>query len=380
MLISNIELIPIVTRRHEHHPSAHVIVRIETDAGITGYGEMPDLSHAPAIMPDVGDLELCLNDLLRGRRPQNVTEINKVLNAVFPGTRFGGKSSLVRCGVDIAVWDILGKATNQPVCDLIGGHSRQGVPICYPIFRMKRMDDIDSNLEVVAGRLAQGFDCFRLYVGADPDVDEAFMDRFQRRFGDRARIVAIDASGLLSVKEAIGLWKRLHPYGFDLYESPVNRYDVEGLAEVRRSVSSPISEHIHSEEYAFRLIKEERAVDIFNVSVSVAGGITAARRLLDLADMAGLACLIGTTQETSIATAAQAHVGASCPRLDYHSDPVGPLLYIDDVAKERVRFVDGQMLVPEGAGLGIEVDEAVLEELRKPLSSRGDIDAGFLRG
>ena len=96
------------------------------------------------------------------------------------------------------------------------------------------------------------------------------------------------------------MWKRLHPYGFDLYESPVNRYDVEGLAEVRRSVSSPISEHIHSEEYAFRLIKEERAVDIFNVSVSVAGGITAARRLLDLADMAGLACLIGTT-ETSIA-------------------------------------------------------------------------------
>lgn len=65
MRITNIELVPIVTRRHEHHPSAHVIVRINTDQGIDGIGEMPDLSHAPAIMPDVTDLELCLNDVLR---------------------------------------------------------------------------------------------------------------------------------------------------------------------------------------------------------------------------------------------------------------------------------------------------------------------------
>lgn len=379
MRITNIELVPIVTRRHEHHPSAHVIVRINTDQGIDGIGEMPDLSHAPAIMPDVTDLELCLNDVLRGRRPQNVTEINAVLAAVFPGSRFGGKSSLVRCGVDIAIWDLLGKATNQPVCDLIGGRSRQAIPICYPIFRMKRMSDVEANLEVVAGRLAQGFDHFRVYVGANTELDAAFMARFQQRFGGKARVVAIDASGLLTVKEAIRLWERLHPYGFDLYESPVNRYDVDGMAEVRSSVSSPISEHVHSEEYALRVIKE-RSVDIFNVSVSVAGGITGARRLLDLADMAGLECLIGTTQETSIATAAQAHVGASCPRLDYHSDPVGPLLYLDDVVKKGVRFIDGHMQVPEGPGLGVELNDEALDRLRKPLSSRGDIDAGFLRG
>lgn len=379
MRITNIELVPIVTRRHEHHPSAHVIVRINTDQGIYGIGEMPDLSHAPAIMPDVTDLELCLNDVLRGRRPQNVTEIYAVLAAVFPGSRFGGKSSLVRCGVDIAIWDVLGKATNQPVCDLIGGRSRQAIPICYPIFRMKRMSDVEANLEVVAGRLAQGFNHFRVYVGGNTEIDEAFMARFQQRFGGKARVVAIDASGLLTVKEAIRLWERLHPYGFDLYESPVNRYDVDGMAEVRSGVSSPISEHIHSEEYALRVIKE-RSVDIFNVSVSVAGGITGARRLLDLADMAGMECLIGTTQETSIATAAQAHVGASCPRLDYHSDPVGPLLYLDDVVKEGVRFIDGHVQVPEGPGLGVELNDEALDRLRKPLSSRGDIDAGFLRG
>lgn len=377
--ITNVQLTPIATRRHEHHPSSHVIVRVRTDSGMSGIGEMPDLSHAPAIMPDLRDLELCLNRVLKGRRPEDITEIQRVLIATFPGTRFYGKASLVRCGVDIALWDLLGRAAGKPVCDLIGGRSRNAIPICYPIFRMKRMEDIPANLEVVEERVKQGFDTFRLYVGASFDVDEAFFGEFADRFKNRARIVAIDASGLLTPKSAVELWRRLAPFGFDLYESPVDRDDLEGMAEVRRAVHTPISEHVRSGEYALRLIKQ-RCVDIFNVSISVAGGITYARRLLELADMAGLECLIGTTQETSIATAAQAHIGASCPRLDYHSDPVGPLLYIDDVVKERVRFADGMLWVPDGAGLGVELDEVLLEELTSPLSAAQEIEADFLRG
>lgn len=379
MRITGVRLYPIVTRRSEHHPSGHVIVRIATDEGITGTGEMPDLSHAPAVMPDLDDLEACLNTVLSGRRPDDVTEINRMLLAVFPGTRFYSKSNLVRCGVDIALWDILGRAAGKPICDLIGGRSRAAIPICYPIFRMKLAEQIEANLAVVAERLAQGFSCFRLYVGANFDVDEAFMAAFTQRFGDRARIVAIDASGLLTVKRAVQLWQRLKTYGFDLYESPVERDDLEGMAEVRSLIDTPVSEHIRSAEYALRAIKQ-RSIDVFNVSISVAGGITWARRLLDLADMAGLECLIGTTQETSIATAAQAHIGASCPRLDYHSDPVGPLLYLDDVVHERVRYAEGKMRVPTGPGLGVELDEQELARLTQPLSARGDIEAEFLRG
>jgi L-alanine-DL-glutamate epimerase-like enolase superfamily enzyme len=103
-------------------------------------------------------------------------------------------------------------------------------------------------------------------------------------------------------------------------------------------------------------------------------------QLFALADSANLECLIGTTQELSIATAAQAHVGAVAPHLDYASDPVGPCLYCADVARERVRFVDGELLVPEGPGLGVEPELERIEAIRAPLSSLNDIRTQFSRG
>ena len=128
-----------------------------------------------------------------------------------------------------------------------------------------------------------------------------------------------------------------------------------------------------------RLIKQ-RAVDIFNISITVAGGIDGMMRLFALADSANIECLIGTTQELSVATAAQAHVGAAAPRLDYASDPVGPSLYQSDVTYEPVQFENGNLLVPEGIGLGVDVDMRRIQEITEPLSSMKDVLTNFTRG
>ena len=92
-----------------------------------------------------------------------------------------------------------------------------------------------------------------------------------------------------------------------------------------------------------------------------------ARRLADLARTFGVHVLIGTTQELSIGTAAQAHLGASLPQLDHPGDPVGPRLYAEDVVKRRVDYDKGNLLVPVGPGLGVELDRGALERLAAPL-------------
>ena len=85
------------------------------------------------------------------------------------------------------------------------------------------------------------------------------------------------------------------------------------------------------------------------------------------AELAGIKALIGTTQELSIGTSAQAHLGVSMAELSAASDPVGPLLYVEDIVKKRIRFEGNRIVLPEGPGLGMELDEDALEALRAPL-------------
>ena len=105
------------------------------------------------------------------------------------------------------------------------------------------------------------------------------------------------------------------------------------------------------------------AVDIFNISHQ-SGGMWGAARLFALADAAGLQCLISTTQEMSIGTAAVAHLGATVPVLHYPGDAVGPLLYVDDVAVEPLRFDGTRLIIPDAPGLGVVLDHERLEGLR----------------
>ena len=112
----------------------------------------------------------------------------------------------------------------------------------------------------------------------------------------------------------------------------------------------------------------------------IAGGIAGMVRLFDIAASANIECLIGTTQELSIATAAQAHVGAVACRLDYASDPVGPSLYQADVTVEPVRYVDGDLIPPDGPGLGVEGDMKKIRAISMPLSSLNDVKTSFSRG
>lgn len=227
--------------------------------------------------------------------------------------------------------------------------------------------------------IKQGMCNFRYYFGHDFGLDEMFLAEAFRRHGDQFRLVSLDASGRLTVKEFLRGYRRLSKFEFEMVESPVNRDDLQGIAEVRRRIDHPVSEHIRSLEYGRRAICY-RAVDIFNISITVAGGITYAKKLSALAESADLACLIGTTQELSVGTAAGAHLGVSMANLSFVSNPTGPLVYTEDVVQGTLRFDRGYLYPPQGPGLGVKVDQERLACLREELTMHRHVQDKFSRG
>jgi muconate cycloisomerase len=378
-VIQDVKLYAVTTPRLYGEPSQHIIVQFLANDGNSGWGEISDVSHLPGMMPDVRDLEGCLRALLAGRSIMDVNAIEDLMLANYPGTRFHGKACLVRAGVSIAAHDLKARFLGIAVSDLLGGRRRSRVPICYPIFRIKGPDDVADRCDLVCRQMEAGFHRFRFYFGRDTTSDERLLEMICGRYGDRIEITSLDGSGLFTVPAFLRAYRRLSRYPFQSIESPVDRDDVDSIAEVRQMIDHPVSEHVRSPEYAIRLIRA-RAVDIFNISITVAGGIGGMLRLFALADSANLECLIGTTQELSIATAAQAHVGAAAPRLDYASDPVGPSLYHADVTREPVQFEGGDLLVPDGPGLGIDVVPEKIQAIAATLSSLNDVKDCFSRG
>lgn len=363
MKIRTVDLFPIVTPRETGIANQHIIVKLASDEGAVGYGEMSDLSHFPRYLVDVPDLERGLREILVGRNPFDLAAIEEVLLRFFPDeNHMYSTSGMIRCGIDVALHDLLGHILGQPVYNLLGGRVRDRVRVCYPIFRHRSLAEVEPNLERVAQRLAQGFDLIRLYVGANLEADELFLRRLRERFERRVSVKSLDFSNLLAWRDAVAAVRRLTPFGVMLVESPCPRSDLDGLAEVRRRVDVPVSEHVYNLAHGYLLLKKG-AVDIFNIAPYLVGGLRPALRLFALAEAAGAQCLIGTTQELNLGTAASAHLGTAVRNLDFPCDPTGPHLYLADVVREPLRYADGYVHAPSGPGLGPIVDEEKLASL-----------------
>ncbi len=374
MKIDRVRLYPVRISRETGVANDHVIVCIETDDGAVGWGEMSDLSHLPLYQFDLAQLQSALTGILVGADPRELNQIERRMMGFYPDEgHMYSRSGLVRQGVELAIYDCLGRADGVPVNRLLGGALRDRIAVCYPVFRLRAADQVPAALDRVEEKRRQGFDVIRLYAGTDQAADLAFMSGFADRFAGRVRIKSLDFSNVLGWREALQATERLTDVAdVMLVESPALRGDLEGLVEYRRRSTLPVSEHVHGQRHAWQLL-HLGAVDILNLSPYVLGGIRPTIRAAAMAEAAGASVLLGTTQELGLGTAAVAHVGAVLPALPYPADNVGPRLYTADVATPPVEFVDGQLVVPTGPGLGPTVDRSLLESLR----SNGDWSFGL---
>ena len=353
MKITRIEAHQIETPRYYGHISGHVILKLHVDDGPTGLGEASD-SRAD----DLAAVVKQYTDLLVGRDPERITEINGLLRAHdFKSTV--SNNHLVSA-VDLALYDLNGKARDVPAYQLLGGKIRDRIYCCYPTWGHQVREDFEKTAGYLQRLVDLGHHLFRYYVSGDSDLDNRFLTEMFARFGDQIRLKQLDFSGRFTDWETAlryaDVLRHHAPYHF---EQPSR--DLRVCAEFTRRMDLHVSLHIHSLERGLEAI-ERGACTAFNLA-NICCGPTYIRRIYALAEAAGIKCLIGTDQESTLGIAGQLHVGASMPNLDLPCDPMGPVLYTESPAKERIHAEGSYLTVPDGPGLGVELDEEKLARL-----------------
>ena len=359
MKITELSLTPIKTARTTGIYSRHIILQILTDEGVTGWGEVADVGDYRIRVPVMEVLATALRRVLVDEDPRRIGLLHERLR------RIPGMWGSAEAAVDMALYDIAGKKLGVHASELVGmGRMRDSVEVTYPIFCCSEPEHVGENIAHVERMYSQGWRRFRYYCGRQPDLDERFLTEFRDRYGDSVALTSLDFSGLRYWKDALQIIKRLMQFEPMQVESVSAGREPEDIARVRADVDVMVSEHIGTLPQAHAFVKAG-AVDVFVVSIH-SGGIVPALQVFDVALSAGVKCLLSTTQETSIGTAATAVLGAVAPELHMPGYAVGPVLYAEDVTRQPIRYDGAEMVIPSAPGLGVEVDEGKLAKVECP--------------
>lgn len=278
------------------------LVEVETDEGITGFGEG---SPGPLITGEnmAGTMETIrvLKEKLLGMDPRDLEAVYTVMNRVvaYAGT--------AKAAIDIACHDILGKSMGLPLYRALGGLSRE--------IETDMTVGLDEP-QVMAQRAKEyaeaGFSVIKTKVGTDIESDLARVKAIREAVGSQVKI-RLDANQGWGPKEAVELIARLNEYDIELVEQPVPRYDFEGLQYVTSHSRVPImaDESCWDAKDALRLVKE-RAVDFINIKLMKCGGLYEAKKIVNIAEAAGVECMLGCmAEESGIAINGAAALGAA---------------------------------------------------------------------
>lgn len=318
------------------------IVAVETACGLVGHGEVCPLG--PAYLPAYAEgVRAGLRELgprLIGLDPREPATLNRHMDAALKGHPF------VKSGVDIACWDILGKATGLPVCTLLGGRFGEAVRL-YRAISQVEPDEMARN---VAGYRAEGYTRFQLKVGGDPDVDIARIRAVRAVLSPTDRLVA-DANTGWTQHDAIRVVRAVRDVDVAI-EQPCLSYE-ECLA-VRRATDHPfvLDETIESLGAVLRA-RADLAMDIVNLKIGKLGGLTRTREVRDLCAGVGLAMTLEDSWGGDIATAAIAHLAHSTPEeLRFTSTDFNSYVTVSTATGAPARE-QGFMRAPTAPGLGI---------------------------
>ncbi|HKZ07055.1 MAG TPA: mandelate racemase/muconate lactonizing enzyme family protein [Methylomirabilota bacterium] len=351
------------------------LVEIETDAGITGLGEakaaVGNLGNYAGIVAVIREE---FAPLLIGRDPRDITGAWDLLyngtrahyaareGRTFPTVGRRGITLSAVSGVDIALWDILGRSLGVPLWRLLGGCYRERVP-AYASGGWAPVGAIGKQMLQYVER---GHRAVKMRVGLqDTSVDDsAARVRETRETLGPAVGIMVDAHGTWSVREAQRFARKVEACDLAWLEEPVSPDNVAGQAEVRRATDIPIAAgESEQTRFAFREMLEARAVDVLQPDPAIAGGLTETRTIAALAASHGLTVaphLWGSA--ILFATGLHLCVSTPCATLLEYSRGENPLL--NELVEEPIAFEDGHVLAPTGPGLGLTLRRDFVERVR----------------
>lgn len=369
MKITRIETIPVRVPIHArlairgkggmHAVSPFLLVKVHTSEGICGLGEVsatPRWSGEDQVTA-AHFIESIFAPLLVGQDPSEVETLSARTRAALFGNTF------TKAAIEMALWDIAGKAAGVPVCRLLGGPVRARIPIKWSI---SGVDPVRAS-EIAAWALEKGFRTMKVKVGIDAEQDIARVRAVRDVVGAEVRL-GVDANGAWDVPTAIRMIRALGEFEIYFAEQPVAPGDPERMAEVRRSVDIPVlaDESVCSVDDAAMLIRAS-AASAFSIYVGKSAGIGPARTIAATAAAAGIPCTVGSNLELGVATAAMIHLAAATHGIDaeqFPCDIIGPLFYTEEILREPLRIADGHADLPQGIGLGVELDDDAVLRFR----------------
>jgi glucarate dehydratase len=329
------------------------IVRLATDEAIVGLGEAPGGAAAREEIQRA-------YEALRGQDPFRIEAITERL----PGPHRGlyGPTPTAISALEMALWDIMGKAVGRPACDLLGGRYRGAVPVCAPLFTH---EDAESDFARATVALADeaidrwGFGTVKVKAGVyRPGTELEALRALRRKFG-AGLAMRVDPNGVWSPEESIRFGERARDLDLEWMEDPT--WGIEGMQRVRASIPVPLATNMCVRNFdevpvAFRA----GAVDVILGDPRIWGGMWATRKLAALCEGLNIGFGLHSSHELGIATAARLHLAAATAHLSYPIDVTHWFHSDDVVVGGPLPIRNGTIEVPTAPGLGVELDpEAV---------------------
>lgn len=349
--------------------TTRTIVEVVTDDGICGLGETyggeATLRAFEFIKPSI-----------KGTDPFEIEKLLRRLQ-VFCISYETFVMPHVIAAIDMACWDIIGKALKRPVCSVLGGQFRDRVPFAgYIFFRYPSPDgkggeDSPEKLLAYTEKLVERyeFESLKIKGGALPPEQELEAVRLIRERFPRAKI-RFDPNAAWSVATSINTLRKMMEYDLEYAEDPT--WGIEGMSLVRRDVPVPLATNMCVINFdQIPLGVRARCVDIILSDVHYWGGLTNNRKLAAVCETFQLGLGMHSDRELGISTAAQVHLAAATPSMVYASDSHYHH-QVDDIITEPFQYDKGHLKVPSGPGLGVEIDRDKLDKYARYYKDKGE--------
>jgi muconate cycloisomerase len=358
MKITHIETyptrLPVRSERRVGHRNSSdcVIVRVLTDVGLDGVGEANGTARwsGETVWGTRAVIEHVLAPLLINGDPREIDDINRRMDQNCAHNWFA------KAALEMACWDLRGKEAGVPVYELLGGAIRAHHVQC----RFSMADLAPGSAGVLAAQLVSaGFTAFKVKVGGDAATDQARVEAVREAIGPTPTLV-IDATGKWDAGTAIELIDRMAACDLAFVEQPTPRGDYAAMARVREKSSVPIM----ADDSCFDLVHAKELIrgaccDALSVYPGKNAGLRKTKQITEFAAAHGVACTIGSNFEWDITTAAMGHLVIACQNIQVEripGDMLGPDHYELSIARNPVEIAGPIATVPDGPGLGVEVD------------------------
>lgn len=347
---------PILWSQGYRNSTTRTLVKVYTDAGITGIGETRGDNGIEEIIREMGSK-------LIGEDPFNIENILERFHMKSYFYGYFGLSAIA--GIEIALWDIIAKKADRPLCELIGGMYRKEVPFSGYIFFRLKDENTGAGGEKTPEEIIQfcekavkehGFDCLKLKGGAhDPAHEIQVLRAIREHFGPNFKL-RIDPNGCWSPQTAIKYARELDEIGLEYLEDPC--WGIEGMSRVRKDIHIPIATNMCVVNFDTLPVGiRENACDIILADAHKWGGIWATKKLAAVCEAFHLGMSMHAGAELGVSTAVNIQLAASTPQINYSID--GHYHHeLDDIIKGgKHKYIGGKMSVPDAPGIGVELDD-----------------------